>query len=139
MLFRSLWGTGKEATAELLQEVLTEEESTWSIEEARIRFSEKVTGTGQFGEYEKWFFARQRQTNVMLAAQRRVRFEYVPLFSIIVPLANLRCPLGQLRHFWPVNSSAKTCFSVCVCVMSISEGLSSGLSGVTLVGAGKRV
>ncbi|WP_283170280.1 glycosyltransferase family 2 protein [Curtanaerobium respiraculi] len=58
----------------------------WSIEEARIRFSEKVTGTGQFGEYEKWFFARQRQTNVMLAAQRRVRFEYVPLFSIIVPL-----------------------------------------------------
>lgn len=64
----------------------------WRTEYYRNRFEENFNKTGQDACYEDWFYYTQKKAPMQLDAQRSVRFEIEPVFSIIVPL--YKTPLG---------------------------------------------
>lgn len=58
----------------------------WRIGRARECFENRVRDTGQGPFYEDWFYYTQKRSPMELEAQRAVRFDIEPTFSIIVPL-----------------------------------------------------
>lgn len=57
----------------------------WS-RKLRERYEKKFMETGQGPDYEEWFYNCQKKSPEEIEAQRKVRFDIEPLFSIIVPL-----------------------------------------------------
>lgn len=56
------------------------------LERARLKSEGKYVDTGQGPNYEAWFYLTQAASPAELEAQRSVRFEIEPYYSIIVPL-----------------------------------------------------
>lgn len=56
------------------------------LERARLKSESDYVDTGQGPNYEAWFYLTQATPQAELEAQRTVRFEIEPYYSVIVPL-----------------------------------------------------